>query len=418
VTVRADSHPPLRYEGRTYAANKEFVWGTHRAMPPEQTLARIRPHLARAAITRVGDITGLDTIGVPVAVAVRPASATLTVESGKGLTLAAALTSAAMEGIERFVAEIDPIVDERGTICEVAGRLPAPADRFPLFRHASISPHRTYDWTQMQDLRTDQPFLVPAGLVHLPIAREGVPFAFPWAASSNGLASGNHFSEAVCAGLYEVVERDAAWCWQTALGRGVPPLVVDPATIDGPAISQLLATLDDAGVDARIVWCPTDIGVPTCLGFIIDRRPGIGTYKGYGCHLDPEIAMIRAVTEAVQSRTVFVAGARDDMLRPVYEANMRSGDLLAKLESPIGGRPVSGTDIPNRATSSFHGDVAVMLELLERAGFEHVLVRELEASAFECSVVRVLVPGLETYQFQWVAAGERARNFDPSVVVG
>jgi ribosomal protein S12 methylthiotransferase accessory factor len=418
VTVRAEPHPPLQYQGRTYAAHKEFVWGTHRAMPPEGTLARIRPHLGRAAITRVGDITGLDTIGVPVAVAVRPASATVTVESGKGLTWAAAMTSAAMEGIERFVAEIDPIVDERGTVGEVAGRLPAPADRFPLFRHASISPDRSYVWTQMQDLRTDQPFLVPAELVHLPVGREGVPFAYPWAPSSNGLASGNHFPEAVCAGLYEVVERDATWCWQTAVRKGVPPLVVDPATIDGPAISQLLQTLDEAGVDAHIVWCPTDVGVPTCMGFVVDRRPGVGTYKGYGCHLDPEIAMIRAVTEAVQSRTVFVAGARDDMLRPVYEANRRSGDFMSRLESPIGGQPVSTTDIPNRATSSFHGDVAVLLELLERAGFEHVLVRELDASAFDCSVVRVLVPGLETYQFQWVAAGERARNFDPSAVVG
>jgi ribosomal protein S12 methylthiotransferase accessory factor YcaO len=59
-----------------------------------------------------------------------------------------------------------------------------------------------------------------------------------------------------------------------------------------------------------------------------------------------------------------------------------------------------------------------MLDLLERAGFEHVLVREFDASAFECSVVRVLVPGLETYQFQWVAARERARIFDPSAAVG
>jgi len=418
VSVRADPHPPLRYEGRTYAAHKEFVWGTHRAMPPEETLARIRPHLDRAAITRVADITGLDTIGVPVAVAVRPASATITVESGKGLTWAAAMASAAMEGIERFVAEIDPIVDQHSTVGEAAGWLPAPADRFPLFRHSSISPHRSYEWTRMQDLRTDQPFLVPAALVHLPLEREGVPFAHPWAPSSNGLASGNHFPEAVCAGLYEVVERDASWCWQTAFSEGVRPLVVDPATITGPAVRQLLETLDDAGVDAHIVWCPTDLGVPACLALVIDRRPGVGTYKGYGCHLDPEIAMIRAVTEAVQSRTVFVAGARDDILRPVYEANRRGGDVLSNRESPLGGRLISASDIPNRATSSFHGDVAVMLALLERAGIERILVRELDAAAFACSVVRVLVPGLESYQFPWVAAGERARSFDPSVVAG
>jgi hypothetical protein len=29
-----------------------------------------------------------------------------------------------------------------------------------------------------------------------------------------------------------------------------------------------------------------------------------------------------------------------------------------------------------------------------------------------------VVPGLAPYQFQWVAAGERARSFDPSSVSG
>jgi ribosomal protein S12 methylthiotransferase accessory factor len=417
VTVRSDPHPPLQYQGRTYAAQKEFVWGTHRAMPPEETLARIRPHLARGAITRVGDITGLDTIGVPVAVAVRPASATITVESGKGLTWIAAMTSAAMEAIERFVAETDPLVDELAPVGDVADRLPIPADRFPMFKHASISPHRSYEWTRMHDLRTDRPFLVPADLVHLPIGRVGMRFAHPWTPSSNGLASGNHFPEAVCAALYEAVERDATWCWQTAFRKGTLPLVVDQATIDGPGIRQLLDTLDHAGVDAHILWCPTDVGVPTCLAFIVDRTPGIGLFKGYGCHLDPEIAMIRAVTEAVQSRTVFVAGARDDVLRPVYEANKRA-EALSDAEAFRAGHLISTADIPNRATSSFHGDIAVILGLMERAGFEHVLVRELDASPFECSVVRVVVPGFAPYQFQWVAAGERARSFDPSSVLG
>jgi ribosomal protein S12 methylthiotransferase accessory factor len=197
-----------------------------------------------------------------------------------------------------------------------------------------------------------------------------------------------------------------------APATGTPRLVVDPATIDGPAIRELLETLDRAGVDVRIVWCPTDVGVPSCLAYVLDRERGIGTYKGYGCHLDPEIAMIRAVTEAVQSRTIFVAGARDDVLRPTHEAVKRS-DVLTAIEFRRGGRTVSVADIPNRSTTSFHGDIAVMLELLQRAGFEHVLVRELDGSPFESSVARVVVPGLETYQFRWVAASERARGFEP-----
>lgn len=412
----ADTHPPLRYDGRTLRGDKQFFSGTHRAMAPEETLARIRPHLGLAGITRVADITGLDTIGIPVAVAIRPASGTLAVEGGKGVSLASAMASAAMEAIERFVGESDPLVEHRGTIPEVADRLPVSADRFPMFRYSSVSPGRAYAWTRMRNLLNDSEYLVPRDLVSLPTGDPTVPFRYPWAAGSNGLASGNHLPEAICAGLYEVIERDATSCWQLAHRNGAPRLLVDPATIDGPVLSEVLDTLDRAGVEAQIVWCPTEVGVPTCLAFIVDRNPGVGVYKGYGCHLDPEIAMIRAVTEAVQSRTIFVAGARDDLMRATYEAMKRS-DVLSPAEFRQNAQLISVSDIPDRATPTFHGDIAVMLELLERAGFEHVLARELEASAFEAAVARVIVPGLEPYQFQWVAAGERARRFDPDVFV-
>src|SRR5262249_38319146 len=161
---------------------------------------------------------------------------------------------------------------------------------------------------------------------------------------------------------------------------------------------------------------PTDIDVPTFMAYVIDRRPGVGIYKGYGSHLDPEIAMLRAVTEAVQSRTIFVAGARDDLLRPTYEA-MRRSDVYAPAEFTRGATPVSAADRADEPTATFDGDIAVLLARLERAGLAHVLARELGGSAFEVAVARVVVPGLETYRFQWVAAGERALCFDPAAFV-
>jgi ribosomal protein S12 methylthiotransferase accessory factor len=324
------------------------------------------------------------------------------------------MTSAAMEAIERYVAEVDDLADVRGRVDEVADRLPVPPDQLPMFRYATISPTRTYEWAAMRNLFDDREYLAPTDLVDLPTdAKAGLPYAHPWAAGSNGLASGNNLPEAICAALYEVIERDATTCWQRAHHTGAPRLVIDPATIRGPIIRGLLETLDRAGVEAQILWCPTDVGVPTCLAYILNRDPGIGVSKGYGCHLDPEIAMIRAVTEAVQSRTIFVAGARDDLLRASYETMKRS-DVLVPEEFGRDALAVSVADLPDRATSSFHGDIAVLLEQLDQAGFRHVLARQLDADAFEATVARVIVPGLEPYGFQWVAAGPRARRFDPS----
>jgi ribosomal protein S12 methylthiotransferase accessory factor YcaO len=75
---------------------------------------------------------------------------------------------------------------------------------------------------------------------------------------------------------------------------------------------------------------------------------------------------------------------------------------------------VSVDDLPDRATGSFHGDVAVILDGLTRAGFETVLARELEMGrSFEVAVVRVVVPGLEPYRFPWFGVTDRARSFIP-----
>src|ERR1700716_4064363 len=88
---------------------KRFWQGTHRTADPGETLARVRPHAARMGITRLGNITGLDHIGIPVAVAVRPNSRSVSVSQGKGLELPQAMASALMEACEGFHAEeIEP----------------------------------------------------------------------------------------------------------------------------------------------------------------------------------------------------------------------------------------------------------------------------------------------------------------------
>src|SRR5580700_11508074 len=84
---------------------KRFRRGTHRTTAPEETLARVRPYAARMGITRLGNITGLDRIGIPVAIAVRPNSRSASVSQGKGLDLPQAMASALMEACEGFHAE-------------------------------------------------------------------------------------------------------------------------------------------------------------------------------------------------------------------------------------------------------------------------------------------------------------------------
>ena len=68
-------------------------------------MARVRPLAKQMGITRLGNITGLDRIGIPVAIAVRPNSRSVSVSQGKGLDLPQAMASALMEASEGFHAE-------------------------------------------------------------------------------------------------------------------------------------------------------------------------------------------------------------------------------------------------------------------------------------------------------------------------
>src|SRR5262245_26697295 len=105
MTERRESTPGIKFRDRVLAGPKGFWQGTQRSVPPAETLENIRPHFAAFGITRLANITGLDWIGIPVTLAIRPNAATLSQGSGKGFTLEAALTSGAMETLEIHHAE-------------------------------------------------------------------------------------------------------------------------------------------------------------------------------------------------------------------------------------------------------------------------------------------------------------------------
>src|SRR4051812_20202893 len=76
---------------------------------PSVTRARLRGRLGDYGITRVANVTGLDRLGVPVLMAIRPNSRSLTVSQGKGVETDAAWVSGVMEAIELAHAEAPPV---------------------------------------------------------------------------------------------------------------------------------------------------------------------------------------------------------------------------------------------------------------------------------------------------------------------
>jgi ribosomal protein S12 methylthiotransferase accessory factor len=61
------------------------------------------------------------------------------------------------------------------------------------------------------------------------------------------------------------------------------------------------------------------------------------------------------------------------------------------------------------ATATFEDDVTVVLDRLIHAGLESVIVVDLTHPELQIPVVRVIVPGLEGYMFDYYRPGERAQ---------
>jgi ribosomal protein S12 methylthiotransferase accessory factor len=375
---------------------KRFFDGTHRAVPPADTLARIRPFARAMGITRVGNITGLDRIGIPVAVAVRPNSRSVSVAQGKGLFLDQAKASALMEACESFHAEEIAGV-RRAAYREIAStetvadpaELPAIGKRF--------EPGAPIGWFEGYDLLGRTACWLPAELVHSDYTRE--PDGF-FAAGSNGLASGNHLVEAVIAGVCEVIERDAIAVRRAGGFAAQASRRLDPTTIDDPACRVLLARYDAAAIEMRVWDATSDIGVPVFLCQIRDAAMGeaerLRRWHGAGCHPDRAVALSRALTEAAQARLTYIAGVRDDLALPEYADPPGAAIADALIDALAAASPaVVFGEVAHFPSSDLAEDLRRILARLRAVGVGRVVVCDLTRPDLGIPVVRVVIPGLE-----------------------
>ena len=375
---------------------KTFRRGTHRTIPSSETLARFRPFALQMGITRIGNVTGLDRIGVPVAVAVRPNSRSVSVSQGKGLDLTQAMASALMEAAEGYHAE------EIGKGCRATYR--------ELAAYATVvdpltlcSAGRAFDtntaisWLEGFDLLREKPCWVPAEIVHTDYTQ---PFDGCFLAGSNGLASGNHLIEAIGSAICELVERDAVAVWNASSIHARAKRALDIASIDDPDCRALLCKYARAGIAVRLWNVTTEIGIAALLCDIRDMSGDephrLRRFYGSGCHPDRAIALARALTEAAQTRLTYITGIRDDLLASEYQEPPDADLVDALLDvSRQTCEPVLFRDVPNFATDDLRQDLQWELGRLQSAGIPWVVVVDLTRADFGIPVVRVVAPGLE-----------------------
>lgn len=383
---------------------KRYKKDTHRALPPEETLEIVEKKMPAAGITRVADITNLDRIGIPVFTSIRPTAekGAISVYNGKGATPTEAKVSAIMEGIERYSAEVRNTDLRTARFSELRENALNPVE---LVLPVGADPNAKIPWVMGYDIIGDEEILVPANAVFHPLPSS---YTRLFRTNTTGLASGNQLEEAIFHGLAEVVERDA---WSIAEhARSMGPLL----RYNGDGLAgELLEMFERAEVQVYVRDITSDVGVPTFAAVSDDvklKDPALLT-AGMGTHTDPEVALLRALTEVAQSRLTQIHGAREDTVSADFR-RMMGYDRLKRLNRHWfeHEREEDFSSIGSYDSDDFLDDIRYMLDRLQEVGFERAIVVDLTAPEIMVPVVRVIVPGLEISAVDPERVGKRCRD--------
>ncbi len=419
--------PPI-FETR----KKTFVNdGGHRVVAPEETLARHLHHvspitgavpmLERAVLASEGVLhvyVAGNNMSRPHHNLAQLRGDLRSLSAGKGTTDAQARASGLCEGLERYSGVFRG--DEprrRGRMTELNGSA-IPLGDCLLFSDRQYRERDACNATGSRFSFIPMPFDPEANLEWSPVwsltRREirYLPTAFCYydypqphdrmfcIACSNGNAAGNTLEEAILQGFLELVERDsvALWWYNRVQRPGV-----DLHSFGEPFLDRLQTFLQDRGREFWALDLTADLGIPVFASMC--RRtngPPEQILFGFGSHLDPRVALLRAVTEMNQMLS-------SPLLDP---AGQEAGDPTADPETarwletattanqpyllPAEGSPRTFASYPKAWTDDVTADVRACQALVEQAGME-MLVLDQTRPEIGLPVVKVIVPGLRHF---------------------
>ena len=267
--------------------------------------------------------------------------------------------------------------------------------RLPRGSLAELPPDRPIPWIGGQNWRTGEPVWVPHEIVStdytLPLP-SGTGY---FQANTNGLASGNCTLEAVLHGLCELIERDATALWWRRDPEAKAACAVDLGSVADRACRWVLERYAEAGIKVAVWNTTTDVQVASFLCAVYGSDPPLPEF-GAGCHPCREIALLRALTEAAQARTTFIAGSRDDIGRRSYASDLASTRLdtfRGLMDGRGAGLPFG--EVPTTGYETIAEDLEHVAARLAAVGMGEIVVVDLTRQEFGIPVVRVVVPGLE-----------------------
>lgn len=235
---------------------------------------------------------------------------------------------------------------------------------------------------------------------------------------ANGNGAGNSLEEAILQAFFELIERDAVAIWWY---NRVKVAEVDLDSFNEPYVDKFRAFYAEHNRDIRVLDLTNDLGIPVFAAISARTDRDVeDIVLGFGAHLDPRIALFRALTEVNQFMPcVFIdneQGKTDywfhdpDAIYWWMNATLRSEPYLVARE-----------DIPKRKHSEYpklwtddcKTDVEKVVDIMSSKGFE-TFVLDQSRPDIDLNVAKVIVPGLRHF---WRRLGP-GRLYDVPVQLG
>jgi ribosomal protein S12 methylthiotransferase accessory factor len=392
--------------------------GEYRTVPPAETLRRYRHHVSPITgvvrqLERVevsGGRAAWDLVHNYVA-GVNHAGGTglRSFSGGKGTDDLQAQAGALCEALERCSGRFQGDEERRAASFSELGELAVHPNALMLFSAEQLArreelnarnvlPGRqipavfdetaVLEWTPVWSLTQQQFRYVPTASCYF-----GYPDTRYSHADSNGCAAGNSVEEAILQGFLELVERDSvAMWWYNRIPRGA----VDWRSFDLPYVTRLQEHYRALGREFWVLDVTHDFGIPS---FVAVSRALEGATEdilcGFGAHLDPQLALLRALTEMNQFLPALANRERQDAVTRQWwhTATLASQRFLA----PDPQIPVkSAADFTVLPVTDLRKAVLHCQAIVEAKGLE-LLVLDLTRPDIGLPVVKVIVPGLRHF---------------------
>lgn len=256
------------------------------------------------------------------------------------------------------------------------------------------------EWTPVWSLSKQEVRYVPAAYCYY-----GHPDSqshFFCGGDSNGCAAGNSFEEASLQAFFELVERDAVAIWW--YNRLSCPGVELDTFEDASYVARLRRYYAERDREFWVIDVTSDLGIP-CFAAVSARidRGAEDIIVGFGAHLDPRIALLRAVTElnqflpAVSSRradgSTIYQWPEDEAIR--FWQNERIVDHPWLAPDPARTQ-LRREDYPTLYTDNLLDDLELCRGRVEAAGME-MLILDQTRPDIGMNVCRIIVPGMRHF---------------------